>query len=248
MRIPTIRGLIDRRVLVNYRVDPDVLSRVCPAPFRPQTVNGFGMAGLCLIRLKHIRPKRWPSFLGISSENAAHRIAVEWEIDGVRRTGVYIPRRDTSSMLNAVAGGRVFPGVHHRARFMVRETDEEYRIAMDSVDGTAHVAVEGRTADELPASSVFANVAKCSQFFEAGSLGYSPASEATQFDGLELRTANWHVQPLAVTSVRSSFFDDRDVFPEGSVSFDNALLMRGVDHEWHHRESLCNHVLSNDPD
>ncbi|KLU06259.1 hypothetical protein RISK_001470 [Rhodopirellula islandica] len=248
MRIPTIRGLIDRRVLVNFRVDLDVLSRVCPSPFRPQAVGGFGIAGICLIRLKHIRPKRWPSFLGISSENAAHRIAVEWDIDGVTQTGVYIPRRDTSSILNAVAGGRVFPGVHHRARFMVRETDEEYHIAMDSVDGTAHVAVEGRTADGLPEHSVFASVAECSQFFEAGSLGYSPASEAAQFDGLELRAANWRVQPLAVTSVQSSFFDDQAVFPEGSVAFDNALLMRGMDHEWHHRESLCSRVLSNDTD
>ncbi len=239
MRIPTIRGLIDRRVLVNFRVDPGVLARVCPSPFRPQLVNGFGVAGICMIRLKHIRPKLLPSFFGISSENAAHRIAVEWDANGVTETGVYIPRRDTSSLLNAFAGGRIFPGVHNRARFDVRETANEYHIAMKSLDGSAHVVVEGRTTDELPDSSVFATVAKCSQFFEAGSLGYSPASSPTQFDGLELRTANWHVQPLAVTKVQSSFFDNRDAFPDGSVTFDDALLMREVDHEWHSRESLC---------
>jgi hypothetical protein len=241
MRIPIIRGLIDRRVLVNFRVDPEVLARVCPAPFRPQIVNGFGVAGICLIRLKHIRPKPFPSFLGISSENAAHRIAVEWDANGATQTGVYIPRRDTSSFLNAFAGGRIFPGVHNRARFDVRETENEYQIAMDSIDGSAHVAVDGRTTDELPADSVFATVAKCSQFFEAGALGYSPANSTARFDGLELRTINWHVQPLAVSNVQSSFFDDRETFPDGSVTFDNALLMRGVDHEWHSRESLhCN--------
>jgi hypothetical protein len=239
MRIPTIRGLIDRRLLVNFRVDPEVLSHVCPSPFRPQIFNGFGIAGICLIRLKHIRPKRLPSFLGISSENAAHRIAVEWDANGVTRSGVYIPRRDTSSFLNAFAGGRIFPGVHNRARFDVRETKNEFHIAMDSVDGTANVAVDGQTTDELPEDSVFASVAQCSQFFEAGSLGYSPANLTAQFDGLELRTLNWHVQPLAVTNVKSSFFDDRQGFPDGSVTFDNALLMRGIDHEWHSRESLC---------
>lgn len=239
MRIPTIRGLIDRRVLVNYRVDPAVLSRVCPSPFRPQTVNGFGVAGICLIRLKHIRPKVLPSVLGISSENAAHRIAVQWDVNGVAKTGVYIPRRDTSSFLNALAGGRLFPGVHNRARFDVRETESEYHIAMDSVDGSARIAIDGRTTDKLPEDSVFDTVAECSQFFEAGSLGYSPASLPSQFDGLELRTVNWRVQPLGITSVQSSFFDDRDAFPDGSVVFDNALLMRGIDHEWHSRESLC---------
>jgi len=241
MRISTIRGLIDRRILVNFRVDPVVLSRVCPFPFRPQTVNGFGVAGICLIRLKHIRPKLLPLFLGISSENAAHRIAVEWDANGVTRSGVSIPRRDTSSFLNAFAGVRIFPGVHNRASFDVRETENEFHIAMDSVDSTAHVAVDGETAHELPNDSIFATVGKCSQFFEAGSLGYSPGNLTTQFDGLELRTLNWHVQPLAVTNVQSSFFDDRQTFPDGSVIFDNALLMRGIDHEWHSRESLCCH-------
>ena len=105
MQIPVIRGLIDRRILVNFRVNPDVLARVLPAPFRPKLVNGAGMAGVCLIRLKHIRPRFLPSFLGISSENAAHRIAVEWGDAGETKEGVFIPRRDTSSRLNTLLGG-----------------------------------------------------------------------------------------------------------------------------------------------
>ena len=109
MPFPIIRGVIDRRILVNYRVDPDVLARILPAPFRPKLVNGMGMAGVCLIRLKHIRPRFLPAFLGISSENAAHRIAVEWDQDGEKKEGVFIPRRDTSSWLNTLAGGRLFP-------------------------------------------------------------------------------------------------------------------------------------------
>ena len=239
MRIPTIRGVIDRRVLVNFRVDPDVLARVCPAPFRPQIVNGFGIAGICLIRLKSIRPKLFPAWLGIASENAAHRIAVEWDVDGITQSGVFIPRRDTSSVLNAFAGGRIFPGVHNRARFDVRETENEYHIAMDSIDGSAHVSVDGQTTGELADDSVFATVASCSRFFEAGSLGYSTSNSNARFDGLELRTADWRVQPLAITNVQSSFFEDRNVFPDGSVTFDNALLMRSIDHEWHSREALC---------
>ena len=42
---PVIRGLIDRRILVNFRVVPDVLARLLPAPFRPKLVNSAGMAG-----------------------------------------------------------------------------------------------------------------------------------------------------------------------------------------------------------
>ena len=56
-----------------------------------------GMAGICLIRLRHIRPRVLPWWMGISSENAAHRIAVQWESEGQVREGVYVVRRDTSS-------------------------------------------------------------------------------------------------------------------------------------------------------
>src|SRR5438128_2734307 len=101
MGIPVIRRVIDRRILVNYPVDVDVLAPLLPAPFRPKVVQGVGMVGICLIRLKKVRPTFFPSWLGISSENAAHRTAVEWEDNGTGREGVYVRRRDTSSWLNA---------------------------------------------------------------------------------------------------------------------------------------------------
>jgi hypothetical protein len=52
MKIPRIIGNIDRRILINYQVEKDVLSKYLPNPFRPKIVNGKGMAGICLIRLK----------------------------------------------------------------------------------------------------------------------------------------------------------------------------------------------------
>lgn len=79
VKIPVMSGLIDRRILVNFRVEPRVLEGLLPKPFRPKVVHGHGMAGVCLIRLKQLRPRFVPGRFGITSENAAHRIAVEWE-------------------------------------------------------------------------------------------------------------------------------------------------------------------------
>jgi hypothetical protein len=239
MKIPVIRGVIDRRILVNYRVDPEVLTRILPKPFQPKVVNGAGIAGVCLIRLKHIRPTFAPSFLGISSENAAHRIAVQWEQGGEQHEGVFIPRRDTSSRLNSLVGGTLFPGEHHHAKFQVNEQDGHYRIVVDSDDRNTHLAVEGRFASELPKTSVFGSLREASEFFERGSLGYSVTARPGEFDGLELRSFNWQVHPLAVEKVESSFFEDPVLFPVDSVHFDCALLMQGINHEWHGRESLC---------
>lgn len=238
MKIPTITGIIERRILVNYRIEPEVAAACLPAPFRPKIINGYGMAGICLIRLNKVRPKGLPEIVGIKSENGAHRIAVEWIENGQCREGVYITRRDTSSKLNALAGGRVFPGVHHLSHFKVEETEGHYKVAFRSKDGKG-LSIQAEVTDQWNPESIFENVESASRFFENGSVGYSPDKKSTGFDGLELKTYHWEVTPLKVLQVRSDFFEDKSIFPEGSVVFDNALLMENITHEWNSLQKLC---------
>ena len=168
--------------------------------------------------------------LGISSENGAHRIAVEWQKGDKKYEGVFVPRRDTSSFLNTVAGGRIFPGKHYHAKFDVKEGSGRYQISFRSSDGTT-ISIDATSCKELPSTSVFENLKDASDFFEGGSIGYSP--NGNKFEGLELRTSSWLVEPMQITSVQSSFFEDVNVFPTGSATFDNALLMTQIVHEWH---------------
>lgn len=239
MRIPVICGTIDRRILANYRIDAEVMARLLPPPFRPKLAAGHAIGGICLIRLRGIRPRFLPMPWGISSENAAHRIAVEWDIAGRCHEGVYIPRRDTNSRLNTWAGGTLFPGLHHHASFTVQESGNRYSVALRSDDGKTSVLVSGSVAPQLPSSSVFRSLADASRFFEMGSIGYSVTRDNGRFDGLELRCKNWHVEPLEIEQIESSFFENNSLFPRGTVEFDCALVMRGIHHEWHGRDDLC---------
>lgn len=229
MKIPKIKGVIDRRILINYQVDKEVLENYLPKPFKPKLVDGKGIAGICLIRLKEIRPKGFPKQVGISSENGAHRIAVEWTEKGELKEGVYIPRRDTSSKLNALAGGTIFPGIHHLAEFSVKESAGNYKVSFISDDETS-LSIEASETDHWNEESVFENLNAVSDFFENGSIGYSP--DKKDFDGLELKAYKWKVSLLDVKEVQSSFFENEDIFPKGSVKFDNALLMKNIEHEW----------------
>ena len=239
MRIPVMKGLIRRRLLVNFRADPEVIQKVLPPPFRPKLHAGFSIVGICLIRLEQIRPAGLPKALGISSENAAHRIAVEWtDSTGTQREGVFIPRRDTGSLLNRLAGGRVFPGEHHPAQFSVVDTGERIELSMHSLDEVVSVRVIGRDVDSIPSDSCFACVKDASAYFEGGSLGYSVTRDENRFDGLRLRTLEWRVRALQVEQAHSSFFEDERRFPRGSVTFDHALIMRDLPHEWHNAEDL----------
>ncbi len=231
--LPTIQGIIDRRILINYRLAPELLRGILPSPFRPKVVQGWAIAGFCLIRLKALRPSALPASLGLSSENAAHRIAVEWEENGQHREGVYIPIRHTSSHFNTLAGGKLFPGMHRHAKFEVVEHDEEFHINVESDDNETQLTVEAQIAHDLPQTSIFGSLQEASTFFEQGSVGYSATKRSDTFDGLELRSRNWHIEPLQVAKVESSFFDDQQRFPQGSIELDCALLMRHIDHEWH---------------
>ena len=230
IQIPTIRGTIDRRILVNFTVDPTVIAKIIPEPFKPKLYKGKAVAGICLIRLKHIRLKGLPTFVGISSENGAHRIAVEWTENGETKEGVYIPRRDTSSFMNSFAGGRIFPGRHFHAKFDVKEQNGHYHVAFHSSDDTS-ISVDCSKVEELNSDSIFENLDNASKFFETGSVGYSPNGD--NYDGLKLKTIDWKIEPLKVSQVHSSFFENEADFPKGSVKFDNALLMTQIEHEWH---------------
>jgi hypothetical protein len=231
MKIPTIKGVIDRRVLINYTVEPEIIAKFIPKPFRPQVYKGKAIVGICLIRLKDIRPKGLPAFLGLSSENGAHRIAVEWDENGEIKNGVYIPRRDTSSVINNIVGGRIFPGEHCLAKFNVEENNGNYAISFKSSDDTC-IAIEAKKTEKFNSNSIFQNLNSVSDFFENGRLGYSPNGK-TKFDGMWLKTNQWKVEALEVKSVVSSFFSNETNFPKGSIQFDNALLMTNVEHEWH---------------
>ena len=137
----TVECTIERRLLVNYRIDPEVVERCLPAPFRPQLVSGWAVGGVCFIRLGSLRPNHSPSALGITTENVAHRFAVEWDDDAGTQVGVFIPRRDTNSRITALAGDRIFPGVHRMARFEVHEQGSELRLEVQSRDGMLGLSV-----------------------------------------------------------------------------------------------------------
>ncbi len=238
LQLPVIAGVIERRMLINFRCRSDVLENILPPPFRPKLIHGWGMAGVCLVRIGRLRPAFLPALAGISSENAAHRIAVEWDDNGATHEGVFIPRRDSNALFNRLAGGKIFPGIHHAANFRVLETTDRFKLEMQSEDRASFVRVHGRVTNALPATSIFRSLAEASEFLRRGSFGWSARAKENTFDGLELNCHPWRIEPMAIERIQSSFFENRELFPAGSAIFDSAFLMRNIPHEWHARGKL----------
>ncbi|WAC67747.1 DUF2071 domain-containing protein [Microbacterium sp. SL75] len=225
--VPAMAATIVHRVLVNYRVDPDAARSLLPRGLRPQLVAGSAVAGMCLIHLASVRPAWFAPAIGHRSRNAAHRIAVEWDAADGPRTGVYIPRRHSSSRLVRLVGGRVFPGTHSPATVSFDASRASLAVRVDASD--LHVRVAGRRGPGIPFDSrLFESLDDASAFFRKDAVGWSPARAGT-LEGLRLDTDAWRVEPLAVTDLASSFFE---ALPAGTAEFDHALLMRDVPTRW----------------
>jgi hypothetical protein len=232
MDLPVLNGVIDRRILVNYRVRPDIVKALLPPHLQPIIINGYASAGICLLRLKNIGVKYSPSFLRITSENAAHRFLAKYKDAGKEVYGVYIPRRDTDSMLNVLLAGKFFSWPHYRASFKIQEANGNYSLKMESNDLTTRLQVHVSLTQAFPSDSMFDSVVHASECFQNCPVGVSPSTVPNSFKTIELKTKTWEVKPLHVHELQSSFFDNTSLFPGDCIHFDNALLMEGIEHEW----------------
>lgn len=230
MKVTTMSGVIERRLLLNYRVDPAVIGPMLPRPFRPLLVNGYAVAGTCLLRLRELRPRHVPGALGIRLEGAAHRIAVEWDTADGTATAVYIRRRETSSIPAVIAGGRVFPGAHHHAAFDVNEPADSCDVSFTADKGRARasVSVRKQRPDQFRPTPLFSTLEQASQFFRDRVNAYSATRRSTRLDGLRMTTDAWPFEPTELVSAQSTFFGDPTRFPRGSAMLDSAFLMREV--------------------
>jgi uncharacterized protein YqjF (DUF2071 family) len=229
-----VTGIISHRILLNFKVDPEIMRKILPVEFKPKVINGYCIAGICQVSLINMRVKGAPALLGTSSNNAAHRIAV----DTIKGEGVYVTRRDTDSWINSLSGGRIFPGVYNKTKFDLNVSGDNYKVTVHEQKNTL-MSIDASVVKELPIGSVFETINDVSEFFKTGNIAWSPSDKKSKYDAIELATTHWQMEPLKVRNCYSSYFSDTSKFPEGSVTFDSAIIMRNINHSWVSRDNLC---------
>jgi hypothetical protein len=230
--LPTLEGVIARRLLLNFRADPIVVRGMIPEGLELATVSGSAVVGVCLIRLEQLRPKGMPAFFGLAAESMAHRVAIRYPTRRGWGDGVFIWRRETDCPLIAQLGGRLFPGVHRAADFHVLESALRLTLDVLTDGGEADVAVQAVHADSWPGTPLFRQMDDASGFFERGECGFSCARDDHSLEAIRLHALRWNVSAVRIESVHAAFYANARRFPPGSVAFDSALLMRNLAHEW----------------
>ena len=219
MRFAPVRGVIERRLLVIYRLDPKVAKELLPPPWQARLIGGYAVAGIALAHLGRLRPAGLPPVAGLARESVTHGIAVEWESARSLYTGVFVTHHDS-----AVAGrGR---RLRRAPRFTVDERTDGLRVAYTGRDRTVRVDVDVSLAANLAGSALFPDVRAASRFLELD--GEGGAAWGPRPKGLRLSARDRSIGAARVLSATSTVFANTSVFPPGSVHLDSALLMRDL--------------------
>ncbi len=224
VRTPVLQATIARRLLVAYRLDPDAAEHLVPAPFTLHLVNGYAVGWVSLDRIADLRPRGLPAAIGFGSENAAHRIAVDWYQQGRTATGAFVLSRHTDSRVTVALGDRLFPGARERAEFDVADSGSELRVALASETCTVEVSVV--TSAGVIASELFASTDEAWRFFRRGAVSYSLRGRGAALDGLDMRTKPSDVHAASIDHASST------VFPRDVGVPDSALVLRDLAVEW----------------
>ena len=230
MRAPALSGRIERRICIQYRINPSVARRFLPDHIRPKLYQGSALGGICVFRFAPARARILPIPLGFGTELAWHRIAVEWDAGATVAHGQYLLRCEADSRPSARLTPKVLPCSEPAARITVRSNDGGLSISMKSVDGNGDLNLAAVPDDHWPEDSVFPS-AKAAQLALSGGHVLWPSNERGETEGFEVAAGQGTVASLTSHGIDSAWYDDRDRFPLGSIGFDSALLISRANHE-----------------
>jgi hypothetical protein len=222
LRIKEVAGKIERRILVGYGFEPEVITPLLPQGILPKIVNGKAVVGLCLIHFDYMRPTWIPLPTGIPFESAAHRIGIQWETQqGDIENGVYVAEQYTNSQIINTIGGKFFPGVQELSRFNVREDKDQIKLRIHNENREIKVDIKPSTEWK---SSLFSDIEQAAAFYKPPK-GWSRTLDQEKVEGVEMRISNWNYENWEPNEILSSFFEQ---FPEGSYTYDHTIVMRNL--------------------
>ena len=207
------------------------------AALPPSTRRRCWVAGICLIRLGGLRPRLLPAAVRLTTENAAHRIAVEGQPTARSRlstsaTGHRLPAHRAAGRagLSGVHSGHASPWP--RATTICRSP-------------CAARMATWKSTSTSPWNRNFRqrSVRRCDRgipLLEQGAVGCRRPS-AGEVEGVRLDTTAWRVDPDA-SCVRSSYFSDAAVFRRAAPA-----RLRPGDAPRSVAGRRCPHSLSADP-
>ena len=220
-------GVVERRLLVNYRVELDVLDTVLTDPLRGREVGdtGKGVGSVCITRVEDTRPGFLPESLGVTVEMATHRVYARVEDGGDHC--VYVPWRGVSSRFHALVLSSLLPTDFDSADFLTEDRDGARQVRVDWDSDVAGVVFRDTDRDTVDDDSVFYSVESASTFLCEAGVEYAMTGDV--YTGVETCPDRTDLKPVEISDERSSYFGKL------GGEFDSAFGMTDVELAWEPR-------------
>jgi len=194
------QGRADCRLLILYRVAPELVQSRLPAALSPVTVRGSALVALEYTRLERRATDWLPAGIAPGRDHLELRYVVERNGRKPRRTSDYVLERHTSSPLGASWAARFGHAQAHLCEARLELDEARLRLRVTSAD-VEQLFLSAELAGELR-GSLFAHARAARELLREPRL-----------------------QPIRVLELRARPFDDPALFPAGSASYDSAYQL-----------------------
>lgn len=231
--------LIDRRILILYRVSTAALEQVLPAAAEPREVADRALAGIAFRRRRTMRSGWVPAQLG-TSQCATHFVLLRKCRGAGCHPGVVALRHDCSSRWQAWWSSA---GRSHHARFEVADYVDSLELAGDSDDRVMQLRFKAHPARGLPYRSIFRSIPQVTDYLADDLAGLGLLQSRQVAEESSGGWAHLRLEPLEVAQLESSIFDRWRQASPGLVEFDSAFSLREDQLAWSQEGTLCCHVV-----
>lgn len=232
-KVPGLRlnGMVTRRFLITYPVQPEALSGFLPPDAELSTWQGLAWVSACFINVRRMRPCVVPDPIGIEFNYLIHRTRARLPYpDGVRRESVLVLEANINNRLFAAIGQRLHGVGFHSRDIRLLEGPDYWRVQMrDDDDALLYQAdvAKASITDALPPGSRFPDLASADTFLLNVSYGAEWHAQKRSLRLVPETHDAWRALAGSCSTQRFAFLESLD----GAVpQADHVITMTNVPH------------------
>lgn len=231
-RLARATGMLEDTVLLNYRTDAEVLRRLLPEPFEPRLVDGYGLMGVLMYRLRDLECERSMGLPSPPSEHVLYRIAVSWQQGGRRYHGMYVLRHEVNTRLPIQHRRRgIFPVIARPVRWHRRPWRGSFEWSLRTRN-RVRLRLGARLSKHFPRESVFEDLDHAADFFGRERAAVAPRYQRQVFSCTHFLPLEWTVKPLHIHRLKTDFSQLENTFPKDRIFFDSGLYWAQLPCRW----------------
>ena len=224
---------------INYRVQPDALAALLPAPLEPEIHKGRGWVQVLVSSLRDLRPPGLPALFGTCFYQVSYRAAVRYrDAGGTSRRGGYFVRSETNHPVMRAVGNALAEFKFHdfgAADVVMLRDGDRLTVGVDPEpafpDGRLVTVVDTRHRTAPPPGSSWSSLAELHDPLVECYDALGVDAEQGHLYILTIDRDPWNARFVEPQSVYSEYFDTGPL-GQGAAEMDSVLHLEECRYRW----------------